>query len=65
MCGSFEPPLAQGDTVTLTGRLPVATARGYAREIAAYTHGLGRWSVLPAGYDACHNADEEIGRAHV
>ena len=60
MCGSFEPPLAQGDTVTLTGRLPVATARGYAREIAAYTHGLGRWSVLPAGYDACHNADEVL-----
>ena len=60
MCGSFEPPLAQGDTVTLTGRLPVATARGYAREIAAYTHGLGHWSVLPAGYDACHNADEVL-----
>ena len=60
MCGSFEPPLAQSDTVTLTGRLPVATARGYAREIAAYTHGLGRWSVLPAGYDACHNADEVL-----
>ena len=63
MCGSFEPPLAQGDTVTLTGRLPVATARGYAREIAAYTHGLGRWSVLPAGYDACHNTDEVLAAA--
>ena len=44
----------------LTGRLPVATSRGYAREIAAYTHGLGRWAVLPAGYDACHNAEEII-----
>ena len=42
----------------LTGRLPVATARGYAREVAAYTHGCGRWAVLPDGYDACHNAEE-------
>lgn len=60
MCGSFEPPVTLGDSVTLTGRLPVATARGYAREIAAYTHGLGRWAVLPAGYDACHNAEEVL-----
>ena len=50
-------------TVRLTGRLPVATARGYAREVAAYTHGLGRWAVLPAGYDACHNADEIVSAA--
>ena len=57
MCGSFEAPETSGGTVRLTGRLPVATARGYAREVAAYTHGLGRWAVLPAGYDACHNAE--------
>lgn len=63
MCGSFEPPETLGDTARLTGRLPVATSRGYAREIAAYTHGLGRWTVLPAGYDACHNAEEIIAAA--
>ena len=63
MCGSFEAPETLGDTARLTGRLPVATARGYAREIAAYTHGLGRWTVLPAGYDACHNAEEVIAAA--
>lgn len=60
MCGSFEAPETSGDAVRLTGRLPVATARGYAREVAAYTHGLGRWAVLPAGYDACHNSEEII-----
>ena len=60
MCGSFEAPETLGDTVRLTGRLPVATARGYAREVAAYTHGLGRWAVLPAGYDVCHNSEEII-----
>lgn len=63
MCGNFDPPETLGDTARLTGRLPVATARGYAREIAAYTHGLGRWSVLPAGYEACHNAEEVMTAA--
>ena len=63
MCGSFHAPETlpnSENTVRLTGRLPVATARGYAREVAAYTHGLGRWAVLPAGYDACHNTDEVL-----
>ncbi|MBM6898707.1 NYN domain-containing protein [Gemmiger formicilis] len=63
MCGTFDPPETLGDTARLTGRLPVATSRGYAREIASYTHGLGRWAVLPAGYDACHNAEEVIAAA--
>ncbi len=66
MCGSFHAPetLPESEnTVRLTGRLPVAAARGYAREVAAYTHGLGRWAVLPAGYDACHNTDEVLAAA--
>ena len=63
MCGSFAAPETLGDTVRLTGRLPVAAARGYAREVAAYTHGCGRWAVLPAGYDACHNAAEVLAAA--
>ncbi|MEE0497423.1 MAG: translation factor GTPase family protein [Gemmiger sp.] len=66
MCGSFNPPETlpnSENTVRLTGRLPVATARGYAREVAAYTHGLGRWAVLPAGYDVCHNTDEVLAAA--
>ena len=66
MCGSFNAPetLPESENmVRLTGRLPVATARGYAREVAAYTHGLGRWAVLPAGYDACHNTEEVLAAA--
>ena len=66
MCGSFHAPETlpnSENTVRLTGRLPVATARGYAREVAAYTHGLGRWAVLPAGYDVCHNTDEVLAAA--
>ena len=56
MCGAFDAPETLGDTARLRGRLPVATAR----EVAAYTHGLGRWNVLPAGYDACHDAESVI-----
>ena len=66
MCGSFHAPETlpnSENTVRLTGRLPVAMARGYALEVAAYTHGLGRWAVLPAGYDACHNTDEVLAAA--
>ena len=63
MCGSFDAPETSGDTLRLTGRLPVATAQGYAREVDAYTHGLGRWAVIPAGYDACHNSEEVLAAA--
>ena len=63
MCGSFEAPETSGGTVRLTGRLPVATARVFALEGEAYTHGRGRWSVLPAVYDACHNTDEVLAAA--
>ena len=44
--------------MTLTCRLPVATARAMPGKLPP--PGLGRWSVLPAGYDACHNADEVL-----
>ncbi|MGN0984259.1 MAG: NYN domain-containing protein [Gemmiger sp.] len=60
MCGTFAPPLSEGASAVLTGRLPVATARGYAREVAAYSRGLGHWSVLPAGYAPCHNTGEVL-----
>lgn len=63
MCGTFDPPETLGDTARLTGRLPVSTSRGYAREVAAYTHGLGRWAVLPAGYDVCHDTEAVVTAA--
>ena len=55
MDGTFDPPLTEGDTAVLTGRVPVATARGYAREVTAYTRGRGRWAPVPDGYAPCHN----------
>ena len=63
LCGSFDAPLTEGENAVLTGKIPVATARGYAREVAAYTHGLGRWTVQPAGYAPCHNGEDVLAAA--
>ena len=61
--GSFEPPVTEGDHSVLTGKAPVATMRGYARAVSAYTHGNGHLSCVPDGYAPCHNAEEVISTA--
>ena len=60
MNGSFEAPTMQGDFSVLTGQAPVATMRGYAADVTAYTGGRGQLSCVLAGYRPCHNADEVI-----
>ena len=60
MSGSFDPPVTMGDTVSITGECPVSTMSEYSRELARYTHGLGRLSCSLRGYEPCHNADEVI-----
>jgi len=44
----------------ITGTAPVSTLNGYAKEVMAYTKGLGRLSVGLAGYEPCHNSEEVI-----
>lgn len=56
MCGSFDPPVTEGNLSILTGSAPVATMRGYQREVNAFTRGLGRLSCILKGYEPCHNA---------
>ena len=63
MNGSFEPPQLCGETAVLTGTAPVACMRGYAREVAGYTQGLGRFSAAVQGYAPCHNAAQVIEAA--
>lgn len=60
MSGSFLPPETEGDLAVLSGTAPVATMRGYTREVMQYTHGQGRLSAALKGYEPCHNADEVI-----
>lgn len=60
MCGSFEPPVTEGERSCLSGSAPVATMRAYQREVNAYTRGQGRLSCMLKGYEPCHNAEEVI-----
>ena len=60
MSGTFDPPETAGEMAVLTGTAPVASMRGYPREVAAYTRGRGQLSCTVRGYAPCHNADEVI-----
>lgn len=60
MSGICDPPEHLGETAVLTGAAPVSAMRGYASEVAAYTHGRGRLSCSLRGYEPCHNQDEAV-----
>ena len=60
MSGTFDPPETAGEMAVLTGTAPVASMRGYPREVAAYTRGRGQLSCTVRGYAPCHNADEVV-----
>ncbi|MDP4180017.1 MAG: TetM/TetW/TetO/TetS family tetracycline resistance ribosomal protection protein [Bacillota bacterium] len=60
MSGDFSPPELAGDTSLLIGYAPVATMRGYQKEVTAYTRGRGRLFCSLKGYLQCHNSDEVI-----
>ena len=61
--GSFDNPEALGGMSLLRGRVPVAAMTDYAREVAAYTRGLGKLALEVEGYDLCHNP-EAVRAAH-
>ena len=63
MGGKAEPPMIEGETAILRGKAPVVTMDGYMTELAAYSGGRGRLSLVPAGYDLCHNAEEVIAES--
>ena len=58
--GVFTEHEASPGISVLEGRAPVATVGDYAREVASYTHGRGRFSCRMDGYAPCHNAEEVI-----
>ena len=61
--GTFDPPETGLETAVLTGTAPVATLRDYPVELAGYTHGRGRISLIPVGYRPCHNAAQVIAES--
>lgn len=60
MNGSFETPDSYGDTITITGTAPVSLMSTYYTEVAAYTHGKGKLTCTPGGYQPCHNSQQVI-----
>lgn len=62
--GEFEPPQTKGEMTLIRGTAPVASMRDYPGEVTAYTKGLGRIFLTPAGYRPCADQDKivaEIG----
>ena len=62
MNGDTSSPETAGELSLLTGSAPVSAMGDYAREVAAYTRGLGRLSLTPGGYRPCHNTEEVVAR---
>ena len=58
--GTFSEHESAPGTSRLVGRAPVASISDYAKEVASYTHGKGRFSCRVDGYYLCHNSDEVI-----
>ena len=48
------------DFAVVKGSAPVATIHDYAKEVNAYTKGVGHIALELSGYDVCHNSEEVI-----
>ena len=62
MGGQMESPNTVEDVGILTGSAPVSSMADYAREVIAYTRGMGKLSTSPGGYAPCHNQDEVVNK---
>lgn len=59
--GTYEEHENYGGAVSvLIGSAPVSEIGGYSREVAAYTHGRGKFTCRLDGYYPCHNAETVI-----
>ena len=63
MNADFAPPETLGDMSLLSGRISAAALGDYPTEIAAYTHGKGRFSCAFEGYAPCADAESVIAAA--
>lgn len=60
MSAEYNPPETIGSYTVITGKAPVSEMMDYGSELLAYTHGEGKISLMPGGYDKCHNEEEVI-----
>ena len=60
MSGKFDAPDRNGEMAVLTGIVPVASIRDYAKDVMAYTKGHGSLTCTLHGYLPCHNTEEVV-----
>ena len=60
MSGKFDAPDRNGEMAVLTGIVPVASMRDYAKDVTAYTKGHGSLTCTLHGYLPCHNTEEVV-----
>jgi len=60
MSGSFDAPVQNMDTSTITGFAPVSEINSYGSELINFTRGKGRIVLKYKGYMPCHNAQQVI-----
>ncbi len=62
--GQCSPPLLEGETVSISGRGPVASFMDYGIELAAQTRGCGSISMVWGGYQECHNTADVVAECN-
>ena len=60
MGGSQDGLEQSGDSAKIKGRVPAKEISAYQLTLAGYTAGEGRLSIMPCGYDLCHDAAKVI-----
>ncbi|MCR5468733.1 MAG: TetM/TetW/TetO/TetS family tetracycline resistance ribosomal protection protein [Lachnospiraceae bacterium] len=60
MSGKVGTPEITPEKAVLSGVAPVSTMQGYQKDILSYTKGLGSITLVPDGYDICHNPEEVL-----
>ncbi len=60
MGARINPLAVLNDETMITGSVPVSQIRDYYRSVVSYTHGKGRLSLTPCGYDRCTDAENVV-----
>lgn len=60
MGGSFSSDTDGDEFSSISGRAPVRAIRDYYPKLLSYTHGRGRMSLAPSGYEVCHDTQQAV-----
>ncbi|NLI90845.1 MAG: TetM/TetW/TetO/TetS family tetracycline resistance ribosomal protection protein [Peptococcaceae bacterium] len=60
MKGECNDPQLAGDSIVITGQMPLVTSMNYPLELTSFSGGKGQILLKPAGFQVCHNQDQVI-----